>query len=123
MKTHSKIGHDILSKSDAPIFQMAAEIALCHHERFDGSGYPNGLVGEAIPESARIVALADVFGALSMQRPYKEVWPLDSIMANLHAGSGKHFEPRLVEVFVSILPRILEIKTDWEACESWKKIN
>ncbi|HWZ48453.1 MAG TPA: HD domain-containing phosphohydrolase [Herbaspirillum sp.] len=121
MKTHSIIGHDILSKSEAPIFQMAAEIALCHHERFDGSGYPNGLVGEEIPESARIVALADVFDALSMQRPYKDAWSLDSIMANLHAGSGKHFEPRLVEIFVSILPRILEIKAEWEACESWKK--
>jgi putative two-component system response regulator len=121
MKSHSMIGYDILSRSDAPIFQMAAEIALCHHERFDGSGYPSGLAGEAIPESARIVALADVFDALSMKRPYKEAWPLDRVMENLLEGSGKHFEPRLVEIFVSILPRILEVKAEWDALEADKK--
>ena len=72
MKTHSQIGYDILSKSDAPIFRMASEIALRHHERYDGSGYPGGLAGDSIPESARIVALADVFDALSMKRPVQK---------------------------------------------------
>lgn len=72
MRTHSRIGHEILSKSDAPVFRMAADIALHHHEKWDGSGYPDRLAGEAIEESARIVAIADVFDALSMKRPYKD---------------------------------------------------
>ena len=118
MKTHSRIGYEILSTSTAPIFQLAAEIALHHHERFDGSGYPGGLVGEAIPESARIVALADVFDALSMKRPYKEEWPLERIMATIRESTGSHFDPRIVEVFNSILPQILQIKKDWNARES-----
>jgi putative two-component system response regulator len=117
MKTHSRIGHDILSKSDAPVFLMAAEIALRHHEKYDGSGYPDGLAGEAIPESSSIVALADVFDALSMKRPYKDAWPLERVMANMREGSGAHFDPRLVERFVSILPEILEIKNAWDARE------
>ena len=114
MKTHAQIGHDLLSKSDAPVFVMAAEIALRHHEKFDGSGYPDGLAGESIPESARIVALADVFDALSMKRPYKEAWPLDRVMENIEKGSGAHFDPRLVDTFASILPQILEIKKAWD---------
>lgn len=118
MKTHPRIGHDILAKSDAPVFQMAAEIALRHHERWDGSGYPDGLAGESIPESARIVALADVFDALSMKRPYKEAWPLERVMATIQESNGSHFEPRLVAIFVSILPRIVEIKAAWDSRES-----
>jgi len=74
---HSRIDHDILARSNAPVFQLAAEISLYHHEKWDGSGYPVGLAGQAIQESARIVAIADVFDALSMRRPYKEAWPLD----------------------------------------------
>lgn len=118
MKTHARIGYEILSKSDAPVFRLAAEIALRHHEKWDGSGYPDGLSGEAIPESARIVALADVFDALSMKRPYKEPWPVDRIMATLHDSAGTHFDPRLVEIFVSILPEILAIKDKWDTNES-----
>jgi putative two-component system response regulator len=118
MKTHPRIGYDILSTSTAPIFQLAAEIALHHHERFDGSGYPDGLAGEAIPESARIVALADVFDALSMKRPYKEEWPLERIMATIVESTGSHFDPRIVEAFHSILPQILEIKKEWNAREA-----
>ncbi|KQP22888.1 HD domain-containing phosphohydrolase [Pseudorhodoferax sp. Leaf267] len=117
MRTHPRIGHDILVKSDAPVFVLAAEIALCHHERWDGTGYPTGLAGKDIPESARIVAIADVFDALSMRRPYKEAWPLDRIMAMLHEGSGSHFDPALVAVFDTILPRILEVKNSWDQRE------
>ncbi len=120
MRTHCRIGFEILSASEAPIFVMAAEIALRHHEKFDGSGYPDGLAGESIPESARIIALADVFDALSMKRPYKEAWPLDQVMASLCEGSNKHFDPRMVDLFVSILPQILEIKEGWDARESGK---
>jgi putative two-component system response regulator len=118
MKTHTQIGHNILSKSNAPVFQLAAEVALHHHEKWDGSGYPDGLVGEAIPESAHIVALADVFDALTMRRPYKEPWPVDRVVATVTAGSGKHFNPRLVEIFESILPDILAIKASWDAQET-----
>lgn len=118
MKTHTTIGYDILSKSAAPVFKMAAEIALRHHEKWDGSGYPDGLAGEAIPESARIVALADVFDALTMKRPYKEAWSVEQAMATLREGSGGHFEPRLVELFDSILSRIIEIRTTWDRRES-----
>ena len=117
MKTHSIIGYDILSKSKAPIFQMAAEIALCHHERWDGSGYPDGLAGELIPESARIVALADVFDALTMKRPYKGAWSLTQALEIIQEGAGSHFEPRLVEQFMFILPQILEIQAMWASRE------
>lgn len=115
MKTHAAIGHDILVRSDAPVFKLAAEVALRHHERWDGSGYPGGLVGLAIPESARIVALADVFDALTMNRPYKEAWPIDRALDTLRESAGCQFEPRLVNVFLSILPQILAIKANWDA--------
>lgn len=114
MKTHTTIGHGILSRSDAPVFRMAADIALRHHEKWDGSGYPDALSGEEIPESCRIVALADVFDALTMKRPYKEAWPLDRVMDTIHQGSGNHFEPRLVEAFDRILPEICAIKRTWD---------
>lgn len=115
MKTHARIGHEILSKSIAPLFQLAAVVALRHHEKWDGSGYPGGLADEAIPEAARIVALADVFDALTMKRPYKEAWPIEQAMALLRENSGTHFEPRLVALFESILPEILAIKTHWDS--------
>ncbi len=115
MRTHTTIGYNILSKSTAPIFQVAATIALHHHEKWDGSGYPVGLSGEAIPEVARIVALADVFDALSMARPYKRPWPLERIMENLTSNAGYHFESRLVDNFVRILPEILAIRDNWDA--------
>ncbi|EXJ16718.1 HD domain-containing phosphohydrolase [Imhoffiella purpurea] len=117
MKTHARIGYDILSKSDAPVFASAAEIALRHHEKWDGSGYPDGLAGEAIPESARIVAVADVFDALTMKRPYKDAWPIEKAVDTLRTSSGTHFEPRLVGHFLEILPRILGIKDQWDARE------
>jgi putative two-component system response regulator len=114
MQTHSSVGYKILSKgSDAPILQMAATIALRHHEKWDGSGYPGGLAGEAIPEMARIVAVADVFDALSMTRPYKEAWAIDRIITTMTDSSGTNFDPRLIENFVQILPQILAIQDDW----------
>ena len=117
MKTHPRIGHDILAKSDAPLFVLAAEIALRHHERWDGTGYPDGMAGAAIPLSARIVALADVFDAMVTKRPYKQPWPIDQVMTTLRDSAGSHFEPRLVQVFESILPRILAIKAVWDSKE------
>lgn len=117
MKTHAQIGHDILCRSKAPVFVLAAEVALHHHEKWDGSGYPGGLSGHDIPESARIVAVADVFDALTMVRPYKQAWPVDRVVATLEEGRGKHFDPELVNVFLSILPRILSIRAEWNSRE------
>ena len=122
MKTHSRIGHDILAKSEVPLFQMAAEIALHHHEWWDGSGYPDGLAGTAIPEPALIVAIADVFDALTMNRPYKEAWPVERALEAMKAESGSHFDPRLLDIFISIFPQIIDIKVKWNSKETVKKI-
>jgi putative two-component system response regulator len=117
MKTHSEIGYQILSKSDTPIFQLAAEIAHYHHEKWNGLGYPDGLSGSEIPESARIVAIADVFDALTMVRPYKEAWTTDDAVELLKKDAGVHFDPTMIEVFLSILPEVFEIKAHWDAKE------
>jgi putative two-component system response regulator len=100
MKRHAKMGFDILDGSQAPSLQAAALIALGHHEKFDGSGYPSGLVGEAIPLFARICAVADVFDALTSERPYKKAWELERATDMLRAGSGKHFDPQCVDAFL-----------------------
>ena len=113
MKTHAQIGYDILSKSANPVFVMAAEIALGHHEKWDGSGYPNGCSGEKIPESARIVAIADVFDALTMKRPYKEAWPIEKALDAIRQDCGTHFDPRLCALFFEIIPEIVAIKDKW----------
>ncbi|GGE98750.1 two-component system response regulator [Aliidongia dinghuensis] len=118
METHTTIGHHILSQSEAPLFRVGAEVALAHHEKWDGSGYPHGLAGKAIPESARIVAVADVFDALTMKRPYKEAWPIERAIETMLAGRGKHFEPRLIDRFIEILPRIVELKALWDSREA-----
>ncbi len=117
MRRHSEIGHRILSQSDTPLFALAAEIALHHHERWDGSGYPRGLAGKAIPQSARIVAVADVFDALTMKRPYKEPWSLDRAFDTIAADAGSHFDPEVVAEFLRIRPRIETIRLEWEERE------
>lgn len=99
------------------VLELAAEVALSHHEKWDGAGYPEGLTSERIPESARIVAIADVFDALSMKRPYKEAWPLDRVLATLSESAGTHLEPRLVQAFQAALPKVLELKAYWDAKE------
>jgi putative two-component system response regulator len=114
MRRHCQIGYDILSKSNAPIFKLAAEIALNHHEKWDGSGYPNGLAGTFIPESARIIAITDVFDALTMQRPYKEAWPIDKALATILDGAGQHFDPSMISCFMDIRSTMLDIKNKWE---------
>lgn len=117
MKNHTTIGHGILKQSNAPLFKLASEIALNHHEKWDGSGYPNGLKATDIPESARIIAVADVFDALSMKRPYKEIWPQAKIMDYLHQSRDSHMESRLVEAFIDIMPKVIEIKNEWDQRE------
>lgn len=113
MKRHPVIGAEIIGEHSSSLLKMARQIAMCHHEKWDGSGYPNGLKGEAIPIEARIVTVADVFDALTTERPYKKAWTVEAALEVLHKDAGKHFDPKLVELFVSVLPRILEIKERW----------
>jgi len=113
MRKHPMIGAEIIGEHTNSMLRMAREIALCHHEKWDGSGYPGGLMGEEIPISARIVAVADVFDALTSRRPYKHAWPVDEALAHIRAQSGLHFDPALVDVLDRSLPRILEIKSKW----------
>jgi two-component system response regulator RpfG len=99
MKAHPRIGYDILKGSPSKYLSMGAIIALGHHEKFDGSGYPNGLHGDDIPLVARVVAVADVFDALVSKRPYKEAWPLEDGIDYLKNQRGKHFDPRCIDAF------------------------
>ena len=110
MKQHAVMGYEILNGSDSVILQAAAQIALGHHEKYDGSGYPGGLVGEAIPLFARICAVADVFDALTSERPYKIAWADEPSIALLRAGAGGHFDPACVEAFLSSWDEVVEIR-------------
>src|SRR5438132_711745 len=102
LRRHPVIGHEILKGSASKYVRMGALIALGHHEKYDGTGYPNGLVGDHIPLCARIVAVADVFDALTSVRPYKAAWPADRAFEHLASQRGKHFDPRLIEVFLGL---------------------
>lgn len=115
MRLHCDAGAEIISQaqSDTPLFNMAREIALGHHEKWDGSGYPKGLSGNEIAISSRIVAIADVFDALTSKRPYKEAWPLDKAFAHLQANAGTHFDPELIEVFLGLKEEIAEVQLRW----------
>ena len=113
MRRHPEIGAEIIGAHPSGVLQLAREIALAHHEKWDGSGYPRGLAGEAIPLSARIVAIADVFDALTTRRPYKEPWPVQDALDHIAAQAGKHFDPALVALFAPLLPQLLEIRARW----------
>src|SRR5215475_6640335 len=106
MRSHPRIGYDILKGSPSKYLSMGAIIALGHHEKYDGSGYPNGLHGEDIPLVARVVAVADVFDALVSERPYKHAWDLDEGVEYLKGQRGKHFDPRTVDAFLADRTRI-----------------
>lgn len=110
MKAHTTIGYEILKDSAAPALRMAAVIALSHHEKFDGSGYPGALAGEAIPIEGRVVAVADVFDALTSERPYKKAWELSEAVAWLQRGAGQHFDPRCVDAFLRDWQSVLAIR-------------
>jgi putative two-component system response regulator len=113
MKQHAEIGYQILSGSESPLVKLAANIAHTHHEKWDGSGYPRGLQGEAIPVEGRIAAVADVFDALTSERPYKKAWPLEDAVALLERGRGAHFDPELVDLFLGSMDEVLEIKHEF----------
>lgn len=110
MKTHTLIGGKILEGSDVDFIQLAEEIALTHHEKWDGSGYPMGLAGEEIPVAGRVVAIADYFDALASQRPYKEPFSLEICFQMIREASGTHFDPKVVKAFFSAKDEILSIR-------------
>ncbi len=102
MRTHTVLGARLLAQSTSPLLRLAAEVALSHHEHWDGSGYPSGLSGESIPLSGRIVSVVDSYDALVSERPYKPAWsPLQSLLY-LHRTSGRQFDPQVVEVFTRL---------------------
>ncbi|MBF0562760.1 MAG: HD domain-containing protein [Alphaproteobacteria bacterium] len=109
MKRHAQIGHSILAGSSSPLIRLGAEITLTHHEKFDGSGYPKGLPAESIPLSGRIVAVADVFDALTSERPYKKAWSLDRACEFLLNERGRHFDPVCVDMLVGGWDEVLVI--------------
>ena len=109
MQKHTTIGAQILQQCSHPAFRLAEQIALHHHEKWDGSGYPAGLVGDAIPVSARLMALADVFDALMTRRVYKQPFSLDETTRIICEGRGKHFDPDVVDAFMACRERFADI--------------
>lgn len=114
MKKHAQYGADIIGDHDSPIMQLAKEIATYHHEKWDGSGYPHGLKGKDIPVSARIIAIADVFDALTSKRPYKEAWSEQKALQLIKDEAGSHFDPDLVDKFMLCMPRVREIQQKFD---------
>jgi response regulator RpfG family c-di-GMP phosphodiesterase len=110
MKQHTTAGYEILKDSESEMLQCAAEIALTHHERFDGTGYPRALHGSQIPLSGRLCSIVDVFDALTSSRPYKEAWPVERAGEAIEAGKGTQFDPEVVELFDRAFGEIRSIK-------------
>ncbi len=113
MRSHAAIGAEIIGEHPSGMLALARSIALTHHEKWDGSGYPNGLAGEAIPLEGRIVAIAAVFDALTSVRPYKPAWTVAAAVDLLEQQRGRHFEGRLVDLFLQQMPAILDIRARW----------
>lgn len=114
MKTHPQIGADIIGDSNHPLMSYARTIALTHHEKWDGSGYPKQLQGEEIPFVGRLAAIADVFDALTSERPYKTAWAFDDAVKVITEGAGKHFDPQLIPYFLAALDDIKHIKQQYQ---------
>jgi len=114
MKGHAAIGGKILENDDDPLIKMARTIALTHHEKWNGSGYPNGLKGLNIPIEGRIVMLADVFDALMMERPYKKEWTIEETVCLIKKESGVSFEPKLVDLFLTVVDEFIEIRQGYK---------
>lgn len=114
MKQHTIMGYEILKDSEHELMNISSTIALSHHERFDGNGYPHGITGNDIPIEGRIVALADVFDALSSKRPYKKPWPIEKILTVIREERGKQFDEKVIDAFDRGLKRILETRDKLE---------
>lgn len=117
MRTHTTIGAEMLSGHNSELMQMAYVTALTHHEKWDGTGYPRGLQGEAIPLVGRITAISDVFDALTSSRPYKRAWSVEDAVDEISQQSGTHFDPELVERFRDIMPELLAIRQQYNEPE------
>jgi putative two-component system response regulator len=113
MQGHAAIGAEIIGEHVGGMLALARNIALTHHEKWDGSGYPNGLAGATIPLEGRIVAIADVFDALTSRRPYKAAWSEDEALDYLVKQKGQHFDPALVDLFIAQMPAIRTIRERW----------
>ncbi|MDA7492785.1 response regulator [bacterium] len=113
LKTHTSVGLQIMGSTNSPVLRLAAVIAATHHEKWDGSGYPKGLAGNAIPIEGRIVAVADVFDALSSARPYKEAFPIDRCLKILIDSRGKHFDPRVLDAFLRRKEEAIRVREDY----------
>jgi putative two-component system response regulator len=113
MKRHTVIGAEILGDHSSELMKIARTVALRHHERWDGGGYPGGLVGEAIPLAARIVAVADVFDALLSVRPYKGAWSVEQTVEQIRSQSGRHFDPKCATALLELLPECLEVRAQY----------
>jgi len=114
MKQHAIFGYELLKGSSSKVLQAGAEIAKGHHEKFDGSGYPAGLKGVEIPIFSRIVAVADVFDALTSERPYKKAWELEAAVDFLNAGAGSHFDPKCVTAFLNAWEDVMAIRERYQ---------
>ena len=114
MRQHPVIGHEILKGSASKYVRMGALIALGHHEKYDGSGYPSGLEGDHIPLCARIVAVADVYDALTSVRPYKKAWPSGEAFDYLRGQRGRHCDPKLVDAFLRVREQVLRVQQQWQ---------
>ncbi|ABZ75296.1 response regulator receiver modulated metal dependent phosphohydrolase [Shewanella halifaxensis HAW-EB4] len=110
MQLHAEIGAEIIGEHNDPLLEMARRIALTHHEKWDGSGYPNGLSAEEIPIEGRIVAIADVFDALTSIRPYKKAWTVEATMTLIESEAGKQFDPKLVQHFKQIVDELTKVR-------------
>lgn len=117
MREHPRIGASILAGSEAPVLQLAAEVSMAHHEHFSGAGYPQGLVGELIPLSGRIVALADFFDTLSIDRCYRKAHHDAQILEMIRERRGQQFDPRVVDAFFSIVDRLFQAREAINAAE------
>jgi putative two-component system response regulator len=113
MRTHTTLGGDLLAGSDSEVIRMGERIARSHHEKWDGTGYPDGLAGEDIPIEARICAVVDFFDATTMDRPYRTAIPMDDVLGMMREGSGSHFDPTLLDLFFERLETIQEIRSTY----------
>ncbi|WP_312869933.1 HD-GYP domain-containing protein [Jiella pacifica] len=118
MRRHVEFGAQILGDATTEVVRVAASVAATHHEKWDGSGYPAGLSGDAIPLEGRITAIADVFDALCSERPYKAAWPIEKAFAEIVSCSGSHFDPACVDAFVACWPQIRSLMGSVAACEA-----
>ena len=118
MRRHTEIGAAILADSESEILRLAQQIAYCHHERWDGNGYPRGRAGSEIPRESRIVTISDVFDVLTSKRPYKDPYPVDVAIEMIKRERGGHFDPEITDLFMANLDQVLLIRDEFKSASS-----